>query len=93
MWERLLAALVAVVKALEPYFSTFAAFMAGKGVAEFKAMQAQLEKERAEREYAKAIDDWIAGLPDDELRDAIASQKQRLRAKARLAGRRGGNDD
>lgn len=95
MGERLLAALVALLEALKPLFSTLGAFLAGKGVAEYRAMETALEQERKARELEQDLLAFHDGLSDGELRDITAKRIAaiRLRLKARAADRSGGHDD
>jgi hypothetical protein len=97
--ETALAAIVgllnAVLTAFKPYLSTIAAFFAGKGVAEYKAMEDALKQERAERDLVKELNDFRGSLSDGELR-RITNERIKainLRLKARAADRSGGYDD
>lgn len=91
--ERVLAALVALLEALKPLFSTLGAFLAGKGVAEYRAMEMQLEREKQHREFTSEIDALHSALDDDGVRELAIERIKWMRLKARAADRGGGNDD
>ena len=93
MLERLLAAFVALLAALERVAPVIAAFMAGKGAAEFKAMEEQLEKERQLSDLERDLTAFHDSLSDGELRNITAQRIKRLRYKARTAHGIGGHDD
>ena len=93
--ERLLAAFVALLEALKPLFSTFTAFMAGKGLAEYQEMETKLKEAQREKKLLKELSDFHDGLSDGGLRDVTAQRIERikLRLKARAARGSGGHDD
>ncbi len=97
--EKALAAIIKLLEAVLPYlkpvFDTVAAFFLGKGLAEYREMEAKLKEAQHERELLKDLSDFHDSLSDGGLRDVTAKriERLRLRLKARAAGTGGGYDD
>lgn len=93
--EAWLAAFVALLARLERLLPVFVAFMAGKGAAEYRAMEEQLKQEKAERDLEQELTAFHDSLSDGQLRDVTAKriERIRLRLKARAAHGSGGHDD